>query len=382
MKIYVIQPNLTTVSETWLYRMNLMLGKRICGFAVFATEESYFNGIKVFNLNGRYPNLRERILIRLKILKYNVDKTMRQELYNNIKKSGTEVLLIHYANTANYLWNVVNKLSIPIYIHVHGHDIIWDCKYENGQSVHDSNYKADILRIGQKTNITFIANSEGSFHNLVTIGVKPEKIIKKVFGVDLPLINRDYFKKEMTVLYLGRFVDFKGPDIVLNAFINACDLGFKGQLIMAGDGSLKEICETIAQKSLYSDRIHFTGAVNTAKAANLFLEADIYSMHNCKGLVTNGYEMFGVTLIEALSYGLPIITSTIGGPSEIIDHEVDGLLVSPKNVEAHAQAFMRLFNDRLLCSTLGNNARNKIKNKYSSEIEKEALFNILQIKDN
>ncbi len=105
-------------------------------------------------------------------------------------------------------------------------------------------------------------------------------------------------------------------------------------------------------------------------------------MHNCKGLVSNAYEMFGVTIIEALSYGLPIVTSTIGGPSEIIEDEIDGILVQPYNVQEHAGAFMRLYNDRLLCSRLGNNGRIKVLNKYSLAIEKKALFDILKINEN
>ena len=67
--------------------------------------------------------------------------------------------------------------------------------------------------------------------------------------------------------------------------------------------------------------------------------------------------------------------------SEIIENEVDGILVQPYNIEEHASAFMRLFNDRLLCIKFGNNARIKIMNKYSSELEKKALFDILQINE-
>lgn len=382
MKIFIIQPNLTSDSETWLYRMNLILGKRICGFASFLTKESFFNETRVFNLNGRYPNSIERIFMRLKLFKYDIQKTMRKELYNNIINSTADIILVQYANTANYLWNVISRLKIPVYIHVHGHDVIWDYKYETGENVHDKNYTSDILNISKRDNIIFIANSQQSFKNLVAIGIDPNKIIKKVFGVDLPTLTRDYNKKEINVLFLGRFVDFKGPDIVLNAFIKASDLGLKGKLIMAGEGSLKIPCEIIAKESPYSDRIFFTGAVDTQQAADLFLAADLYSMHNCKGLLSNAYEMFGVTLIEALSYGLPVVTSTVGGAAEIIENEVDGILVQPYNIEEHASAFLRLFNDRILCTKLGNNARNKIINKYSSEIEKKALFEILKINGN
>lgn len=382
MKIYVIQPNLTSESETWLYRLNLMLGRRICGFAAFVEKKNFFNKLPVFNLNGRYPNFRERLFIRLRLYKYDVQKTMHSELQKAIFSSNADIILIHYATTANYLWNVISRFLNPVYIYVHGYDIIWDHNDDTGKRIHDDNYTSDILNISKRPNITFIVNSNCSLQNLLAIGIDRNKIIKKVFGVDLPIIKRDYKKKEINVLFLGRLVDYKGPDIVLKAFIRACDLGFLGKLIIAGEGSLKEICETIATKSIYTDRISFTGAVKAKQASDLYLAADIYSMHNCKGLVSNGYDTFGVTVIEALSYGLPVITSSVGGPSEIIENGVDGILVQPNNVEEHAEAFMRLFNDRMFCATLGNNGRNKIMNYYSSEIERKAMFEILHLNGN
>ena len=379
MKVFVIQPNLSSDSETWLFRINQMLGENICGFAAFLEKESFYNNLPVFNLNGRNPNFMDRILIRLKLLKYNAQNTMRRELYNAIRSSGAEMILVQYATTAHSLWDVISRFSIPVYIYVHGFDIIWDHNDDTGKSIHPGNYRTDISKIGKSSNITFIVSSNCSLQNLLKIDIDRDKIKKKVFGVEIPLIERDYNKKEINILFLGRFVDYKGPQIVLEAFLKACEQGYKGNLIMAGDGPLKLSCEVAAQKSDYSQRVSFTGAVTAKEALALFEAVDIYSMHNCKGAVSNGYDTFGVTIIEALSYGLPVVTSIVGGPSEIIENEVDGILVQPNNVEEHAAAFVRLYNDRNLCAMLGSNGRNKIIKHYSSQKEKEALFEILHI---
>jgi colanic acid/amylovoran biosynthesis glycosyltransferase len=360
--------------------MNKILEQYICGLAAFIQNETIEHKYPVFNLNGRQPNFLERQLIRLKLLKYDFNRIMRDELLDRIKGSRADVVIVHFATTAHYLWDVLEKLDIPIFIYVHGYDIIWDCKNDDGDKVHSELYASEIFKISQNSNVIFIANSDRSFENLISINILENKIKKKVFGVDLPVIQRDYTKINLQILFLGRFVDFKGPDIVLNAFIKACDLGFKGTLVMAGDGPLKNMCKIISKRSKYFNNIFFINAVSKEQAEELYKESDIYSMHSIHGTLSNGVETFGVTYIEAMSFGLPVVTASFGGPAQIIEDGIDGILVQAYNVDEHAKAFMKLFNNISLRQNLGINARNKVKNHFSTNIEKQQLYSILGIK--
>lgn len=362
--------------------MNQILRENICGLAAYQQSSTIGYSYPVFNLNGRRPNFWERQQIRFKLLRYDFGKIMRDELLKKIKSSGTDIVIVHFATTADYLWDVLKKLKLPIFIYVHGYDIIWDNINDNGERTHNESYIANIFKISQEPNVYFIANSNYSFKSLVSIGVSECKIKKKIFGVDLPVLHRNYAKAELQILFLGRFVDFKGPDIVLQAFIKACDLGFKGTLIMAGEGPLKVMCELIARRSKYNNNIFFTGAVTKEQAEDLYLNSDIYSMHSTHGTLTNGIEAFGVTYIEAMSYGLPVVTAPVGGPVEIFENGVNGILVQVNNVDEHAEAFLQLFHDVELRKWLGENGRNKVKSHFSSTIEKQQLCNILGISIN
>jgi glycosyltransferase involved in cell wall biosynthesis len=380
MKVFVIQPNYAAKSEAWLHRMNQMLEGHICGTAAYLSDEiTLGNSFPIFNLNGRSANNIERLLTRLRLNKYDAQKTMQKELFELFAETKADVLLVHYATVADEIWDVLNKCRLPIYIYVHGYDIIWDQNDNNGNRIHNEKYAERVLAISQSSNVKFIAASNCSIQNLLLLGIDKNKIYKKTFGVDLANGEKDYTKKTMTVLFLGRFVDYKGPDIVLQAFLKACDLGFKGKLIMAGDGPLKSMCELISKRSKYRNQIQFTGEVSQHETALLFETADIYTMHNCKGLLSNGYDTFGVSIIEAMSFGLPIVTAGFGGPSEIIDNRVDGILVEENNILSHAEALIELYQSPLLRAALGNNAKKKVLNKYNSEIEKKELFQILQI---
>jgi colanic acid/amylovoran biosynthesis glycosyltransferase len=381
-KVFVIQPNLSAKSEVWLYRMNQLLENNITGLATFLHNDVINFKYPIFNLNGRPPSFWERQQIRLRLFDYDYERIMRHELQKEIKASGAELLIVHFATTAHYLWNVLEKLKLPIFIYVHGYDIIWDHNDDTGKMIHSSTYSLEVLKISQNPNVKFIVSSFCSFHSLVSIGISESKIRKKIFGVRLPDLKRNYVKSELQILYLGRFVDYKGPDIVLNAFLKACDAGFKGTLVMAGDGTLKIACEIIANRSAYANRIKFTGAVTKEQAVDLYKNSDIYTMHNIKGGTTNGYDTFGVTFIEAMSFGLPIITAPIGGPAEIIENGVDGILVSPNNEDEHAEAFMQLFNNTILRKELGERGRLKVSTFFTPDIEKQELYDILGIPNN
>ena len=175
-----------------------MLGKNICGFAAFLEKESFYNNRPVFNLNGRNPNFIERILIRLKLLKYNAQNTMRRELYNAIRSSGAEMILVQYATTAHSLWDVISRFSIPVYIYVHGFDIIWDHNDDTGKSIHPGNYRTDISKIGKSSNITFIVSSNCSLQNLLKIDIEGAE---DVVLAELACSNKLALIKQMHIEY-------------------------------------------------------------------------------------------------------------------------------------------------------------------------------------
>jgi glycosyltransferase involved in cell wall biosynthesis len=91
-------------------------------------------------------------------------------------------------------------------------------------------------------------------------------------------------------------------------------------------------------------RVNFLG--QRGDAARLLAAADIYCQPN------TGPEPFGITFVEALYAGLPVMTTAIGGALEIVDGSC-GILVAPDDPAALAAALGRLIEDRELCARLG-----------------------------
>ena len=74
-----------------------------------------------------------------------------------------------------------------------------------------------------------------------------------------------------------------------------------------------------------------------------------------------------MAVLEAMAAGLPVIVSAVGGLPEIVEDEVNGLLIPPKDVEALARGLARLLESPDLARRLGQKAREHIEARYSLE---------------
>jgi glycosyltransferase involved in cell wall biosynthesis len=87
-------------------------------------------------------------------------------------------------------------------------------------------------------------------------------------------------------------------------------------------------------------------------------------------------ETFGLTIVEAMSFGIPCIVPTIGGPTEIINDNINGFHISCYNIKAIAMKIEELAKDAAQCRKLSNNAKEKSK-LFTPSIYKTNINNFL-----
>ena len=138
------------------------------------------------------------------------------------------------------------------------------------------------------------------------------------------------------LLFVGRLVKKKCPDDVIGAFCmmhetistdhSSPQRDVDVHLVIAGDGELREDIKKLVKGHRAWKSIHFLGAVEHAKIPEIMGYSDI--------LVLPSYaEGFPMTFIEALSSGLPILTSDDGANPEIIIHGMNGLISQLHDIE-------------------------------------------------
>lgn len=303
-----------------------------------------------------------------------------RKLISLFKKDDVSVIYLNFLTVAVKYARALKSTDKPVFVHCHGYDVTWDLRYQIpgklGEPIHSDSYVKDVLDLPD--NVQFIANSMATAQRLDDIGIGRERVHLKYMGVPRSETTKQHHDKpSVNILFLGRLVDCKGPDLVIRAFECACDKGLVGDLFLAGDGFLNLMCFVQQRRSKYKERIHLLGAVSESQGHVLRMDADIFTAHNCMGPVSHQEEAFGVSIAEAMSAGLPVISAKSGSLPELIEDGSQGILVEPGDIDAHANAFLRLAKDSSLRQTMGDAGVETIRNKFSLKIEKARLLEIL-----
>ena len=182
-------------------------------------------------------------------------------------------------------------------------------------------------------------------------------------AVDLPHGSRTrHSHRPLRVGIVGRLAPWKGQDVFLRAFARAGSQ-VSAQAIVVGGALFGEDDYAAQLKDLSQElgietRVQFTGHVQDVQAQ--LREMDIL-VH-----ASTVPEPFGKVIVEGMSAGLPVVATAAGGPLEIVDSEVNGLLVPPGDVEAMAHAMERLMASPELRKRLGEAGRERSL-RYSPE---------------
>jgi len=217
-----------------------------------------------------------------------------------------------------------------------------------------SNYTRNILidRYGVSPDKIF------AVHNAVEFEV-PEHIL----GKDRPRRGID----EKLVLFLGRMTFQKGPDYFVRAAKHVIEKMQNVRFIMVGSGDMFHRMIEMAADMGIGKFFHYTGFLNREQVQHIYSISDLYVMPSVS-------EPFGISPLEAMSHGVPVIVSKQSGVSEIIHNAIK---VDFWDVNELANQITRLLSDEDLLNSLRKNGTYEVKNITweDSARKMEAIFN-------
>lgn len=143
----------------------------------------------------------------------------------------------------------------------------------------------------------------------------------------------------------SRLLAQKGLFELVEAYNRISKVGNNTELWLIGDGADRARLEKLSKKN---KSIKFIGYVDNP--LDYAVNFDVY-------LQPTYTEGFSLSLLEATMLGLPIITTSVGGNTEIIENGVNGLLIDPKNTEQLFKAMKRMLEDEKLRTRLSRSAR-------------------------
>jgi glycosyltransferase involved in cell wall biosynthesis len=148
-----------------------------------------------------------------------------------------------------------------------------------------------------------------------------------------------HFNEGNTIFTVSRLVPEKGLKYLIDALILVKKKIRGVKLFIIGDGPSRKDLEIQTTKNGLTDTIFFLGFQQFPEKH--YEKYDIFVLPSLE-------EGFGLALIEAMSYGKPAIATRVGGIPEIIEDGINGILVSPKDHKALANALIDLLSDKSL----------------------------------
>lgn len=182
--------------------------------------------------------------------------------------------------------------------------------------------------------------------------------VSKIFARSLMGLNQNDF----IVLQLGRMVPRKGVDNVVQAIAKLKGSIPNVRLVIVGGETDKPdpvVCpeigrlQKIAEEAGIAQQVFFAGRKDRKLLKYYYSAADIF-------VTTPWYEPFGITPLEAMACGTPVIGANVGGIKFSVDNGKTGLLVPPNNADSLAESLQRLYNDSDLLNEMRQNTLKRV----------------------
>lgn len=291
---------------------------------------------------------------------YSNDDQLKTEWIERLIKTYSNPVIVSDArNTDQLLVNIKNKSAVKIW-RLHSNHLKAPFEVDSdiappvkiGFENLDKFDAAVFLTEQQKKDIE---KRVGTKHNLYVIPhAVQSKIQKGLFG------RVKHNKDEKKGVIVGRYASIKNLPHIIEAFKLVVQAIPDAKLEFWGSGTEKEKLQTLVEYSNLSQNIKIHGY---SKEPSKVYQSALFSV------LTSKTEGFSLSVLESMSNSTPVISYDIKyGPSEMIDHEVNGLLIEKDNITDLANGMISLFKNPKKAIKMGKEALNKVEKKYSQEV--------------
>ena len=168
-----------------------------------------------------------------------------------------------------------------------------------------------------------------------------------------------------TVAFLGRIGYRKGIFLLLETIAKLRDQGISIYLEIGGNGKTSRMFESIHTLRL-QDQIRYHGWIGPGRKDQLLRRVDAF-------VLPSYGEGMPMALLEAMAYGLPVVTTCVGGIPELVIDKHNGLLIEPGNRLALENSLKHLYAHPQSCNQLGKNARMTVLKNHDLDTMTERL---------
>jgi glycosyltransferase involved in cell wall biosynthesis len=205
-------------------------------------------------------------------------------------------------------------------------------------------------------------------HLIHGFGFKPGKLTVIHNGIELAEVQKKDRANDLRYLgSAGRFFPVKDYPLFVDIAHAVTQRSRNAKFLLAGDGPEKEKIQLKIRENKLLDNVSLLGHVDDM--SSFYNGLDIY-------LNTSVHEGIPMSILEAMSYGLPIIAPKTGGITEIVRDGKDGFLIDHRSIEDFSKGCLQLIEDNNLLYKMGNAAQNRVRENFSVKVMTTQYMNL------
>jgi len=348
----------------------------LCPHSPGALKREVMDGVKVYRFpyfypyslqrvaveGGMFQNIRKSLLAKLQLPLF-----LAMELIYAIwiaRREEVDVLHTHWIVPQGLTGAVCGRLlHLPHILSVHGTDVNIAAK---------NRIFGWVTKFVTRNCDRILTNSTYTRKIILSIDPSVEERVEVIpMGVDVkrfqntPSDNPISKSQVPSVLYIGRLIDCKGLEYLIEAFTIVSCKAPGAKLIIGGEGPEEARLRQQVKRLGLDESILFAGLIESQDLSRYYREAAVFVLPSVQA--EGQTEGLGVVLLEAMACGTPVIGSNVGGIPDIIQDGWNGYLVQERSPEALAIKILELIHDTDQCRRFGNNGFETIRRKFSWE---------------
>ncbi|GBD86473.1 GDP-mannose-dependent alpha-(1-6)-phosphatidylinositol monomannoside mannosyltransferase [bacterium BMS3Abin03] len=368
-------------SMTFIYRQLLGIRK---SFKVFVLSSHKVENLETFPFEPVYFKSRNfkrfkagkiftKIYGQHKLLSRNPRLSFNQKKFFSgiISDKNIQLIHAHFVPAGIEILPVVKKLNIPLVVNFHGYDGSILLKFRDYREKLKELFNEAYILLPSFFMLNELNERIGTLKNysVLHIGIPVNE-----FGfVERKPVQSKYEKNEKIIfLQVANFVEKKGHFFTVSAFNDFLKYYENAELILAGDGQLKDEIQRLVDKLDIINKVKFFGTVTQKQVIELMGKADVFLHHS---VTSNAGDKEGIptVLMEAMATGLPCISTIHAGITELIKDGINGFLVEERDVESYVQKMIELVSTSY---NFSYEARNTIESDFNLDLQNEKLIKV------
>ncbi|WP_299026753.1 glycosyltransferase family 4 protein [uncultured Thermanaerothrix sp.] len=260
-----------------------------------------------------------------------------------------DIIHIHFASRASFFRKsffvlIARALKKKVIMHANGAEFHLFYNRESGPL--------------QKRYIQYVLNRAD---RLIVVSRQWQEFYRRIYKRSQPIVVYnpvgcpdqcpDQDKRLPVVLTLGRLGQRKGTYDLLQAVPLILKYQPQAEFWLGGDGEVERVRELVSKES-WGDRVRLLGWVTGEQKAEVLSRASVF-------ILPSYNEGLPLAILEAMAYGLPVVSTPVGGIPEAVADGETGFLVQPGDVQAIAEKTVLLLKDDGLRKQMGANARQR-----------------------